>query len=215
MRTDQTFIDAVPRKRARDRRPAFLPIVLLSLAAVVTLATATAQAEDILYSDELIEKLDVREKLDTREPEETVRTRGLIKVPATSPAPAATDKSDQSRQSIHSVILKIGFAYNSSDLSGESIGQLNELGKALDSRQLGQYRFEIAGHTDASGSGEYNRDLSYRRAESVKRFLCIKMGIDPERLVTRGWGEDRPISEDDPYNPDNRRVEIINIGSSE
>jgi outer membrane protein OmpA-like peptidoglycan-associated protein len=53
-------------------------------------------------------------------------------------------------------------------------------------------RVEISGHTDSTGSLAYNRDLSRRRAESVKRYL-VEHGIDPARIQTRGAGPDEPV----------------------
>ena len=72
--------------------------------------------------------------------------------------------------------------------------------------------FEIAGHTDASGSADYNKSLSQRRADSVLQFL-IDHGVERERLQSIGHGEERLLNTDDPGHPENRRVEITNLGS--
>jgi outer membrane protein OmpA-like peptidoglycan-associated protein len=53
-------------------------------------------------------------------------------------------------------------------------------------------KIEISGHTDSTGGVEYNRDLSRRRAESVRRYL-VEHGIDGARITTRGAGPDEPI----------------------
>ncbi|MBL8975589.1 MAG: OmpA family protein [Myxococcales bacterium] len=53
-------------------------------------------------------------------------------------------------------------------------------------------RTEISGHTDSTGSVAHNRDLSRRRAESVKRYL-VEHGIDAARIETRGAGPDEPV----------------------
>lgn len=111
------------------------------------------------------------------------------------------------------VDLNIPFEYNSSDLAPEAMAQLEELSKALARDSLSKFRFEIAGHTDASGSAEYNRDLSERRAETVRNFL-IDRGLSPERIESVGHGEDQPLLPQDPQDPDNRRVEIRNLGES-
>ena len=50
---------------------------------------------------------------------------------------------------------------------------------------------ELAAHTDARASVEYNDVLSQKRAESVVDYL-IKRGIDPDRLVAKGYGEKQP-----------------------
>lgn len=67
-----------------------------------------------------------------------------------------------------------------------------------------QTQIEVGGHTDTSGSEEYNQQLSMRRAESVKNTM-VQQGINPSRIRTVGYGESRPISSSDSAN---RRVEI-------
>lgn len=74
----------------------------------------------------------------------------------------------------------------------------------------------VEGHTDAVGSDSSNQALSQRRAESVAAFL-IKNGIAPERVVTRGYGESRPIvgNETPAGRQQNRRVEIVILNPGE
>jgi outer membrane protein OmpA-like peptidoglycan-associated protein len=73
-----------------------------------------------------------------------------------------------------SVNLNIPFDHNSSTLGPQAAAQLKELELALSSASLGKDRFVVAGHTDAKGSAQYNKQLSLRRAEAVKRFLVAK-----------------------------------------
>ncbi|MDL2297181.1 OmpA family protein [Bacteroidales bacterium OttesenSCG-928-B11] len=51
---------------------------------------------------------------------------------------------------------------------------------------------ELRSHTDYKGNDEYNEKLSQRRAESCVNFLINEKGIDPDRIVARGYGEYRP-----------------------
>ena len=111
------------------------------------------------------------------------------------------------------VDLNVPFEYNSSHLAPEAVLQLEQLGNALLRDELSDFRFEIVGHTDSSGSADYNRSLSERRAESVRAFLIDK-GVAADRLDWTGYGEDEPLLPDDPGNPSNRRVEIRNLGES-
>ena len=59
-------------------------------------------------------------------------------------------------------------------------------------QEFNTIRIEISGHTDSTGSVEYNRDLSRRRAESVKRYL-VEHGVETARVETRGAGPDEPV----------------------
>jgi outer membrane protein OmpA-like peptidoglycan-associated protein len=68
---------------------------------------------------------------------------------------------------------------------------------------------EISGHTDRTGTDEYNLALSIKRAEAVKALL-VKFGAAPDRLVTVGRGEVYLLvpTRDGVAEPPNRRVEI-------
>lgn len=106
-----------------------------------------------------------------------------------------------------SVNLNIPFELNSSALKPQASEQLRQLGLALSSPALAQDRFVVGGHTDAKGSAAYNKQLSLRRAETVRSFLIAK-GLDPKRLETAGFGSERLLRPDHPDDPSNRRVEI-------
>jgi outer membrane protein OmpA-like peptidoglycan-associated protein len=118
----------------------------------------------------------------------------------------------QSGESGQSVNLNIPFGHNSSALMPQAAAQLKELGLALTSGSLSKDKFLVAGHTDAKGSARYNKQLSLRRAESVKRFLIAK-GMDAGRLTTVGYGSERLLAPERPEDASNRRVEIRDLGS--
>jgi outer membrane protein OmpA-like peptidoglycan-associated protein len=67
----------------------------------------------------------------------------------------------------------------------------------------------VAGHTDSTGSAEYNQQLSVNRANSVRGYL-IGRGVIPERVLTTGYGESVPIADNSTEygRRQNRRVEI-------
>ena len=68
---------------------------------------------------------------------------------------------------------------------------------------------DVAGHADATGADDYNMALSQRRADAVARVLS-QNGVNPVRLVSVGFGESRPITENNTADgrSKNRRVEI-------
>jgi outer membrane protein OmpA-like peptidoglycan-associated protein len=119
----------------------------------------------------------------------------------------------QASESDQSVNLNIPFELNSAALKPQASEQLKQLQLALSSPSLGNNRFVVAGHTDAQGRADYNKQLSLRRAETVKRFL-VQKGINPARLDTIGYGSDKPLAPDHPDDPSNRRVEIRAIAAA-
>ena len=107
--------------------------------------------------------------------------------------------------------LDIQFDYNSAEISRASMPSAQELGKALSNASLKGSTFVVAGHTDAIGSEAYNQDLSERRADTIKRFLVEKFGINGTDLVTVGYGKDKPKDPNAPMDPVNRRVQVVNM----
>jgi outer membrane protein OmpA-like peptidoglycan-associated protein len=67
----------------------------------------------------------------------------------------------------------------------------------------------VTGHTDSTGSAEYNQRLSEGRADAVATVL-IQSGVPSRRVVARGAGESRPVASNDSAvgRSQNRRVEI-------
>lgn len=112
-----------------------------------------------------------------------------------------------------SISMRVQFAYDSDELENEAILSLRALGKALRDPRLKDYRFEIIGHTDAKGSDAYNLELSRRRAAAVVEHLVFFHNVDRDRLVAIGMGEKDPVNPDDPEAAENRRVEIVNVGT--
>ncbi len=77
-------------------------------------------------------------------------------------------------------------------------------------RQYPDTTVDVVGHTDSSGSEEYNQALSADRAYSVTDILTDQ-GVSDSRIVSYGRGETTPIaSNDDEFGKSkNRRVEIV------
>jgi outer membrane protein OmpA-like peptidoglycan-associated protein len=103
--------------------------------------------------------------------------------------------------------LPVQFAFDSASILPQARRQLDALAEGF--KLLPASRtVVIEGHTDAAGSDVYNLQLSNRRAIAVKEYLVTVHGIDGSRLKTRGFGEDQPINERDPYASENRRVQF-------
>jgi outer membrane protein OmpA-like peptidoglycan-associated protein len=102
----------------------------------------------------------------------------------------------------------ITFATNSADISASFYPVLNSV--ALVVNEFEKTYVDVIGHTDSTGSAEYNQQLSVRRAQSVSSYLQSQKVL-PERLLTSGMGPNSPVASND--TPEgrslNRRVEII------
>ncbi len=108
-----------------------------------------------------------------------------------------------------SVVLKnIFFEFDHWELKKESFVELNKVAEFMKNNP--GLKVEIAGHTDNVGSDEYNKDLSLKRAKAVTQYL-IDHGISEERLLAKGYGEERPVSsnETESGRAENRRTEFI------
>ncbi len=104
-------------------------------------------------------------------------------------------------------LRNIFFEFDKAELKPESYPELDRVVALL--QQYPNLKVEIAGHTDNVGSEEYNLRLSQKRAEAVVRYLVSK-GIDPSRLIAKGYGESQPIASNDTEEGRalNRRVEF-------
>lgn len=103
-------------------------------------------------------------------------------------------------------VLKVGFAYDSSELTDEAKKSLDENFKNNEGKDV---TIHIIGHTDAKGTEAYNLKLSKRRAKSVAKYLT-ELGYAKEKVTSEGKGESEPIASNDTDEgrADNRRVEI-------
>lgn len=74
----------------------------------------------------------------------------------------------------------------------------------------------VEGHTDSTGTDQYNLGLSQRRADAVVQFLTLN-GIAPDRAMARGYGKAYPVASNDTAEGRqlNRRVEIVILNPGE
>ncbi|MDP6390365.1 MAG: OmpA family protein [Alphaproteobacteria bacterium] len=110
-----------------------------------------------------------------------------------------------------SIDLEVQFKVNSAALTPNARRTLDVLGAALNDAKLASSRFEIVGHTDASGSRAHNQTLSERRAKAVVDYLARVHKVARKRLAALGKGEDALKDPLRPRATENRRVEIVNL----
>jgi len=88
----------------------------------------------------------------------------------------------------------VTFELNSADLTEESRPVLARV--AADLKKYPRLRVKLQGHTDSSGSDDYNLKLSERRAQSVRDYL-ISQSVSSAQVEARGYGETQPIASND------------------
>jgi outer membrane protein OmpA-like peptidoglycan-associated protein len=105
------------------------------------------------------------------------------------------------------------FRLNSAVLSDSTKREIDGFLSDLKSDLKGTDRtiFLVAGHTDTSGSPDFNYELGRKRADQVAKHLIIDKGIDPTKVMTVSYGESAPIFDNKTRRgrEQNRRVEIL------
>lgn len=99
------------------------------------------------------------------------------------------------------------FDVDKAELRPEARAELTDLARILN--KYSDTNVLIEGHTDSSGSEDYNQTLSERRARSVSTFLAAQ-NVDSRRFSVIGYGEMQPIAGNDTAagRQQNRRVEL-------
>jgi outer membrane protein OmpA-like peptidoglycan-associated protein len=105
---------------------------------------------------------------------------------------------------------QIQFGVSDSRLGSQASEALSELAAALTAENAGVF-LEIQGHTDSTGSSEYNLQLGERRAMAVRSFLNGSYDIPLHRMAVISYGEERPIADNSTAagRAQNRRVTIV------
>jgi outer membrane protein OmpA-like peptidoglycan-associated protein len=104
---------------------------------------------------------------------------------------------------------QIQFALDSAVILPESNGLMTEIADSL-IKNPRIARIEVQGHTDNTGTSEHNMILSEQRANAVRDWLTSH-GVGPDRLVARGYGQDKPLVPNvtPAMKAKNRRVQFI------
>jgi len=119
-----------------------------------------------------------------------------------------------SKEPLPSIDMEILFDYDSDTIRPDQYRKLGILAQVLAKPKYAKHRFGFFGHTDAKGSDPYNMELSRRRAAAVARFVQATTGLSAQRFIATGLGERSLKTPDDPYGPDNRRVQLMLLPGS-
>ena len=176
---------------------------ILLLAAVAVSVTGCATKS---YVDESVARLEARlDEQNTRINELSETSRQALE--------RATDAGVLAQgKFLYTVVLTtdgITFESDKSTLTDEAQSNLTGLANKLRADNRNVY-LEIQGHTDSTGSQQYNQQLGLKRAQAVHRHLH-KNGIALTRMATISYGEDAPAEPNSTADGRalNRRVEIV------
>lgn len=102
------------------------------------------------------------------------------------------------------------FGLEKAEIGDETKATLDALAARLKEDNQNVY-LEIQGHTDTSGSEEYNLKLGEERAEAVSRYLNMEHGLPLHRMATISYGESAPAFDNDTREgrAQNRRVVVV------
>ena len=192
-------------------RALMLSVIVAPLAFVApALAQSNPSADDIIQSlkpsGNLTQSL---RGIKMTNPAATSTSAATSGTATTAPAPAA-----KTADAGPSVSLSVEFETDSAELTPQATQTLDQLGRALTSADLANFRFRIEGHTDTVGAPGYNKALSQRRAAAVAAYLEKNFGVVPARLVAVGFGQEGLAVPTPPQtaNAQNRRVKVVNLG---
>jgi outer membrane protein OmpA-like peptidoglycan-associated protein len=138
----------------------------------------------------------------------------VVKPSAPTPEPEPSPRAALERERI---VLRqqIQFETGTAAIRPESTAILDEVAKILELHPELEL-VEVQGHTDETGTPEFNRQLSLHRARAVRSWL-LGRGIAEQRLSARGLGADVPIdtNQSEQGRSRNRRVEFHVLRRSE
>lgn len=89
--------------------------------------------------------------------------------------------------------LLVEFDFDKSNIKSAYRPQFDKISRVL--KESPEISITIEGHTDWIGTEKYNQGLSKRRSEAVKKVLIKEYGLSPDRIKVEGYGETRPVAD--------------------
>ena len=106
-------------------------------------------------------------------------------------------------------MVGLSFEVGKSMIKPEYFELLTKVQNAI--KTFPECKISVKGHTDSYGSDSSNLNLSQERADAVKAYLLANMSMDPSRIEAIGYGESKPIANNETAEgrAKNRRIEIV------
>ena len=183
--------------------PRWVVLALAGICGLSSLAATAAEPPPIVSSEQIVQQLTA--------PLGKTKKIGYVPADGESTDPGSEIPARSAPKRI--ALPAIEFEFDSDRLTPRAKAQVTELAKALELDSLRPFVFAVQGHTDSVGNRKYNRALSLRRANAVKRRLVAER-VAADRLVEVGLGEDFPLPGLAGDDSRNRRVEIVHLGTA-
>jgi outer membrane protein OmpA-like peptidoglycan-associated protein len=226
MKTECSLSFVVPGREAGNEMWSYL--FVLSVLLVVS-GCATVKDKDVLVQDTVKDRVVLLQDADGKVGQLTVTTKGgaktltvpntMVEVTGFEESPSDPKEIDQSQiDSLFADSIKalppepvsflLYFLHNSTELTAKSKSYIPEILSLINIREF--YEISIIGHTDTTGTDEYNMKLSAARAEAVRDAL-LSHGIRSGQIEIGYHGERDPVvpTRDNVVEPRNRRVEVV------
>ena len=193
--------------------------VAVAALAILFVGRGAASAADPLTEEQIVKALTpITTRSLTLAPADSAATAdkklldSLRNRPAHSLTPGEREQIAAAAALKPSIDIDINFDYRSAKISrSTAAAAVNTLGKALSNPDLKGTTFVLAGHTDGKGSLPYNQELSEKRVDTVRQYLVSHFKLSPTSLVAVGYGKTKLKNETDPFGPENRRVQVVNM----
>lgn len=121
------------------------------------------------------------------------------------------DEADIFREgnNIYLRLKGLSFPVGKAVIEPENFGLLTKAQNAI--KEFPNSTIVIEGHTDSYGSDQKNLELSQERASAVKQYLLANMNIDAKKIMAFGYGESKPIANNETKEgrAKNRRIDLI------
>ncbi|PID62400.1 MAG: hypothetical protein CR986_01835 [Ignavibacteriae bacterium] len=106
-------------------------------------------------------------------------------------------------------LVGLSFDVGKAIIQPENFGLLTKLKKAI--KEFPESTISIEGHTDSFGSDAKNLELSQKRADAVTQYLLANMDISSSKIKSTGYGETKPIANNETKEgrAKNRRIDLI------
>ena len=134
----------------------------------------------------------------------------VAKAPATPPPPPPAPRPpSQPSYETFSIAANALFDHDSATLKSAGITSIQAMNQKIKNRGAQVIDIDVIGHTDSTGSADYNQGLSMRRATAVRDFM-VREGLDAGIIDVSGKGESSPIASNGTREgrAENRRVDI-------